>query len=418
MNEQQQPENRLKVLFVSTRAPFPPNTGHFQRTFNVIRQVSRAVDVYLVAFYGRNLERGEKETVGSELRNYSQQVHLEDLKDELSVFRTALRVLLSFMLGKPYVAVRYYQRSTAQTLEKIIRENAIDVVHLDMLPLAEYIKHTGSVPVVLTNHNVESLRLLRRAETESGAIRRAFLTLQAKLLLKYERSVMGILKHCVAVSEEDRHYLEKFNANCNYYVVPNGVDLAFYRRSGRGSTGKTLLWVGSMADPYNCKAIEYFVEEVFPKLLDRYPDIKWNVVGKEPPKVLRNAAVAYPGNISLLGYVDDVRPCYEDSDVLVIPLLSGSGTKLKVIEGMAMSMPIVTTSIGAEGLELADGKDVFIADNNNSFADAVSKLIDSQELRDKFSANVRKIAENHYGWDAIGKDMVAVYNKTVSPDSE
>ena len=415
MAEQRQAEKRLKVLFVSTRAPFPPNTGHFQRTFNIIRQVSGSVDIYLVAFYNKRLGIKEKEDVKRELLEHSKGVYLEDLKDELSVLRTAIRVLMSFFMGKPYVAARYYQGSTARTLERIIKEHEIDVVHLDMLPLAEYMKHIGDVPVVLTNHNVESLRLLRRAETESGVIKRGFLTLQAKLLYKYERVVMESLKHCVAVSEEDKNYLKKFNTNCDYYVVPNGVDLDFYQRRGQSPERNTLLWVGSMGDPYNCKGIEYFVEEVFPGVLERYPDVRWNVVGKEPPKVLKDAAIAHPENIFLFGYVDDVRSYYEQSDVLVVPLLSGSGTKLKVIEGMAMSMPIVTTTIGAEGLELTDGSDVYIADDSLSFVNAVGKLLDSPDLRVKFSTNVRNIAECHYGWDAIGKGMVDVYNKTARP---
>lgn len=409
-------KNNTNILFLSTRAPFPPNTGHFQRTYNIVKQISKSANVYFLAFYDKGLSDADKRKVEEGLGEITRYLYLEELEWEGSGSITALQLLKSIFRGKPFIAQKYYSETLVREIDRILNEQRIDIVHLDMLPLAEYIQHVGSLPAVLTNHNVESLRLKRRAYTENNYLVRSLLWFQYKMLYKYERSVLRALQYCVAVSAQDADYLREFNPGCRFFIIPNGVDLSHYKNTDANTVkgnGKMLLWVGSMADPYNRAGIEYFVRDVLPGVFKEHPDASWSVVGKNPPDVLQQAARDNP-SIKLIGYVDDVRAYYEKSDILVIPLLSGSGTKLKVIEGMAMAMPIVTTTVGAEGIEIENGVDVIIADEKNEFIDGINRLLGSHETRRLFSENVRKIAEREYGWDAIGTSMIDVYEDIIN----
>ena len=176
--------NKLKVLFLSTRAPVPPNTGHFQRTYNTLKQISKYSDIYFFGFYDKGINTSTCDEIDNELLKICCEVHIEYLAQEYNIILGAILTGVNLFSLKPYVANKYFKRSMRNAIEKVVNRINIDIAHLDMLPLAEYSTHLKDIPIILTNHNVESLRLKRRAEVETNLIFRYLLDLQAKKLLK------------------------------------------------------------------------------------------------------------------------------------------------------------------------------------------------------------------------------------------
>lgn len=404
----------LKILFLSTRAPVPPNTGHFQRTFNTIKQISKYSTVYFIGFYDKKTDRKSTELIDIELSKYCDEVYIRFITEEHSKLFETLSAAIGIIGNKPYIAKKYFKKHIRDIISDVIAREKIDLVHLDMLPLYEYSKYIDDVPILLTNHNVESLRLARRANNENNIILRYVLRKQAIKLFNYEKNAIKSISHCIVVSDEDKSYLSKFNPSCKFYVIPNGVDTEYYKPKKKHNKNlPVILWVGNMADPYNRQGIQYFIHKVFKKIHAEVPDVLWLIVGKEPPDDLVKLQQEYTKNIQLIGYVDDVRNYYNNADVLVVPLLSGSGTKLKVIEGLGMGMPIVTTSIGAEGIDVQPGRDIEIANSADHFAKLVINLLKNQTKRDQIKKNARKIATEKYDWNIIGELLKSAYIETI-----
>ena len=398
---------RPKILFLSTRAPFPTTTGHFQRTYNILKQTAQFADIFFFGFYDKNVSEQQAQKVDEALSLLCARVHIEHIPEERSLMRAGVLVLSSVLGTKPLVARKYFKRSMASAVRDCVRREEIDLVHLDMLPLVEYMPILGELPLALTNHNVESLRLARWARAERNPIKRLFLKLQARRLRAYEENALKQLRYCVAVSETDKGYLQSFNPTCTICVIPNGTDTAFYKPSnGLRDSRPCILWIGGMADPYNKQGVQFFFDRIFPDVLDQVPALNWIVVGKHPPAPMRSVV-----GIELAGFVEDVRPFYDRAHVLVVPLLSGSGTKLKVIEGLARGMPIVTTTIGAEGLAVEHGVNIFISDDPRAFAEHVVELLQNDSLRTTVGANARKLAEQLYDWQVIGSIQKDFYHE-------
>lgn len=406
--------HNLNILFLSTRAPVPANTGHFQRTFNTIKQVSKFANIYFLGFYDKNVNKKFTNQIDSELSKYCTEVYVSFITEEHNKLLKLLSAGVWLLKPKPLFAYKYYKKNIKEKIREIYERNKIDLVHLDMLPLYEYVNNINKTPFVLTNHNVESLRLMRRASNENNKIMRHLLKVQANKLFDYEKMVMKSTSHCIVVSEDDKKYLKEFNPSCNFYVIPNGVDTKYYRPERNESDQRSeILWIGNMADPYNRQGIQYFVKEIFDSVVQQIPDILWTVVGKEPPDELISLQKQYPNNIQIIGYVDDVREYYNKANVLVVPLLSGSGTKLKVIEGLGMGMPIVTTSIGAEGIDVQPGRDIEIANSSYDFAKSVINLLQNKTKRDEIKINARRIATEKYDWNIIGELLKSAYIETI-----
>ncbi len=375
--------------------------------------MSQFAEIDFAGFFDRGVDRSQEGVIREALGKLCTNQHIEHIPADTSMMHMAFLALKSMVRWKPVTALKYFRAGMANVVKHWVEKTKYDVVHIDMLPLAEYTSLFGSTPVVLTNHNVESLRLKRWADSETSFVKRAFLTLQARMTKTYEKSVMRSLKYCVTVSDYDRDYLRDFNPNCRFFVVPNGTDVNFYTPRTVPHERPTMLWVGGMHDPYNRRGVEFFVENVFPKVHRAVPDLHWIVVGKSPPPSLLALKTRYPDAVALEGFVEDVRDFYGRADVFVVPLLSGSGTKLKVIEGLAMGMPIVTTTIGAEGLAVTDGVEMAIRDDADKFAESVIRLLQSREQRDVMASEARDVAESRYDWTVIGQLQKQAYQEAL-----
>jgi glycosyltransferase involved in cell wall biosynthesis len=228
---------------------------------------------------------------------------------------------------------------------------------------------------------------------------------------KYECSSIGKFKHVIAVSEQDRTYMSQFMPAENISVVPTGVDLEQFHVASGGQTSEPLvMFTGTMNFEPNMDGVEYFCREIWPRVLKAVPNARFRIVGKEPVASVRRLVSE---SVEVTGTVPSVVEHLKQAWVLVVPLRMGGGTRLKIYEGMAMGRATVSTSIGAEGLDVRNGKDIIIADEADTFAKAVITFLREQELRRRYERAAAE-AVIRFGWSSVAGRFVEVLAATAS----
>jgi glycosyltransferase involved in cell wall biosynthesis len=259
---------------------------------------------------------------------------------------------------------------------------------------------------VLTFIDVVSRKYDRIARVEPKRLRKWRSWIYSRMMRSWEPSYAGRFARCIAVSESDRHLLLSSNPHLQVDVVPNGIDTTEFQPLPYTKAKPALLFVGNMGYRPNIDAMVFFCSEVYPYLEGQTPGLELWITGLHPPQEVQ--ALARDG-VHVTGTVDDVRPFYERSTVCIVPLRAGGGTRLKILEAMALGRPVVSTSIGCEGLEVVDGQHLFIADTAEAFADRTLRLLSDSELRQRIIEQARELAVAHYDWDVITRHLMQTY---------
>jgi len=221
--------------------------------------------------------------------------------------------------------------------------------------------------------------------------------------------------HCVAVSRDDARDLQELAPTARLYVVPNGTDTNV-EPPPPASDAHRALWVGGMNDPYNRRAVLFFLKEIFPLVRELCPQFVWRVVGKSPPPELVAAAAAIP-EIELAGFVHDLKAEYATANVVVVPLTAGGGTKLKTLEAMSMGRAVVCTSIGAEGIDAHHGEHLLIADEPREFAAHLARLFADRQRVLQIGDAARRLMQAMYDWRIVQGKMLDAVNSAMTGQS-
>jgi len=283
-----------------------------------------------------------------------------------------------------------------------------DVVHCDILPLAYCIRDLNGPFRTLTDHDVSYLKAKRLAAHMRNPVLKLFLYFEALKLKQLESRVFSKLDLGIAVSELDRQHLERLCPGGRFAVVENGVDVRTFVPDPDAVEPNALVWVGGFHHYPNDEAVRFFIEEIYPRIKQEKAETKLYVVGGGVPDWLRRLANGDP-SIFLTGYVDDPVPYIQRAAVFVAPILSGGGTKLKVLEAMAAGKAIVSTSIGVEGIEGKDQEHFMVADSPEAFSSRVVSLLNDHALRERLGANARKRTLEKYDWEAICETIGRIY---------
>ncbi|MET0893754.1 MAG: glycosyltransferase family 4 protein [Pseudoxanthomonas sp.] len=397
-----------RILFITSRLPFPPREGHQLRSWHLLKALAQRHQVTLLS-----LMRGDDEAAGIvEMRRHLAGVETFPIATEGSRVALGWALLRSVLGHAPYVATKY----ASSALHSRIRQLApgMDAVHFDMLPLmANADALPPGLPVVYNAHNVEHVLLSTRARMTGSRWIRYFLQGQLPRLLGFESRACQRADLVLACSEVDAEALRQLAPDARVAVVPNGVDLDANRppAAGRPATRPgSLVFVGQMGWFPNRDGVEWFLAEVFPRILAARPQTGFVLIGKADGLQVPAAVAA---QVTLAGFVPDLRPFVEAASAYVVPLRAGSGTRLKVLEAMALGKAIVTTSIGSEGIALRDGESALYADDADSFAAASIRLLDSPALAQQLGAAARACAEQHYGWEAVGQHLLDCYQQVL-----
>jgi len=332
----------------------------------------------------------------------------------ISSAKNKIHLILSLFLNlfsiKPFAVERYFRKEALNKITQILRENEINLVHFDMLHLGMYAECVNSVPKILVNHNVESLRLRRLIKVQKNLLVKLYLYIQCLKLVHFEKKTCPKFEKCIVVSEVDKNILTEMCSINNFEIVPNGVDIKYFKPNNGKTESNRLVWTGGMGGLYNKDAVDYFLDDIFPIIKAKIPDVKVTFVGSSPTAKLIKATQNSSG-VEIAGYVDDVRPFVDAASVFIAPLRSGSGTKIKVLNALSLKKAVITTSIGAEGIDVEHKKNIIISDNAQEFAQHTIKLLENPQHAEKIAQSGRKFVEENYAWEIVFNKMKHIYEE-------
>ena len=400
----------MNLLFLSTRSPYPLISGHSLRTYHILKGATENHNVTFVTFIQLPEHELKKENL-DHLMSFCKAVYPFEIPADVSKTKLATMLFLNLFSPLPFVGQKYDAPLMRQKIREIIQREHIDLVHVDMLPLTAYINEFEHLPKILVNHNVESIRLYRWFKTEPNPVKKAYLGIQWLKLKTFEQSAMNKFDGCVVVSELDKELLIKMGVKSRLFVVPNGTNTKFFKPNNGKVVENSVLWIGHMDVHTNKDAVLYFWKDIYPILRRKYPEVKMTFVGTAPPKEIADAAQK-DGQVKATGFVDDIRPYIDEAAVMVVPIRVGSGTRLKILDAMAMGKAIVSTSVGCEGLNVNDGKDILIADEPEDFVNKAIDLLKNSNKRITLEKNAIELAKT-YDWDLITQRQELAYHQVI-----
>lgn len=391
--------NTPYILAVTSEVPWPLDSGGHLRSYHLIDAVARRFPVTLVA--------------GSTSALTSRDVHFGavSLRRVLLPPRTFLgearRAATALTWSEPYVCFRRHARREmrAAVAVEIARQRpaALYLDHLDSVLFADL---APDVPRIIDLHNVYS-SLVRRTAEEASGWRRYYLRRESELLARMEGRAARLGDLLFAVSEQDRNYFEQFGGVVR--VVPNGIDCAAYAHlpSGRGGHAPLIMFIGTLSWGPNASAAQFLIRQLLPQVRTAVPAARLRIIGRNPPAHLIKLGTQH--GVEIRGDVDDIEPHLREACVVAVPLESGGGSRLKILEAFAAGIPVASTAIGSEGLEVSSGEHLLIAPRDR-LADAVVQLLQNKPLASVLSTRARELVRRRYDWESIGQmsaDLVA-----------
>jgi len=391
----------MRVLMLTQVLPYPPDSGPKVKTWNVIKYLARDHAITLASF-----TRGDQSADVAHLRRYCEAVHTVPM--ERGILQDGPAMARSLATGRPWMMLRDHRPAMARLVDRLARDGRFDVVHADQLNMAQYALR---VPArrVLDAHNALWTLYRRLAGTMPQGPRRWLLERDWRLLRAYEGRMVRAFDAVLAVSDEDRAaLLEAAGARREIAVIPIAVDTDEVLPVARGAQADHILHVGTMYWPPNVDGIRWFIEEVLPLIRARRPEVAFDLVGARPPEWLLDLAARDPA-IRVPGYVPDLTPYLETAGAFVVPLRAGGGMRVKILNDMAQAIPIVSTTLGAEGIAVEDGEHVLLADAPEAFAEATLRLLSDPDYAASLAARARGLVESAYDMQSVGRYVSEVY---------
>jgi glycosyltransferase involved in cell wall biosynthesis len=314
-----------------------------------------------------------------------------------------LRLIANLLSPLPYIVTSHSSAAYRDIVRASLVKFRPHLVLCEWTPYAIYAKALTSVRTLVSTHNVEADIWQRYYENETDRLRRWYIGEQWRKVERFEREAVGWVDGALTVSELDRDRLRQSRPDMPIAVIPNGVDLDYFRPMPQTQSRQHLVFTGSMDWRPNQDAARYFVAEILPLLRQARPDLECTFVGRSPPPDIQ-ALARVPG-VHVTGTVDDVRPYVERAAVYVVPLRIGGGSRLKILEALAMGRAVVSTSVGAEGLDVEHDRHILLADDPQGFAETVLRLLNDPARCLALASEGRRLVEQSYGWDALAHKM-------------
>jgi polysaccharide biosynthesis protein PslH len=405
---------RPKLLFVSQQLPFPLNDGGNIRTYHILRSLAAAFDVTLVA-------SSDNPKAGVELDKLIspgiKSLIVPDSKSD-RIRHWANTLFRTFQTGMPVPICYNYNTHLAEALHRITREQDFDLYHLNHTDTAQYFDCLAPERCTIDTHNL-LFDYYQKAAARGNPLMAQVLKRWARSLENFERRTFHKVGAILVCSHRERDILSRGECDQKMMVAPNGVDFEYFNPpvSAAAKRSPTILFIGNMSYRPNLEGVLFFIRSIFPLLRKRISGIRFLAVGKGSTEEIFRARAGAP-DIEITGEVADVRPYIARSHVFVVPLNYGGGTRLKVLEAFASAIPVVSTTVGAEGIECRNGKDILLADTPEDFSETVVQLFENQELRNTLISNAHQLALEKYNWEFIGQSVVRWYQEDLLKSDE
>ena len=325
----------------------------------------------------------------------------------------SLLLFRSFFTFKSYKEAWCKSKKMATIIKGLLEKESFDLVHFDTISLLQYYNLIPStIPIAINHHNIESQMMLRRFFSEKNWLKKVYCCLEGLKLQNLEKKYCGKGINLV-VSGLDRDRLKKKVPSSRIAIVPNGVDINYFRKMNVKETKNSIIFVGGLTWYPNIDAMEYFCNKVWPFLVKEVEDVQLFIVGRNPSEFLKELS-RKDKRIQLKGFVEDIRPIMSRSTCYVCPMRTGGGTRLKVLDALAMGIPLVATKMACEGIDVKDNESVLFAETLKDFVEKIIMLFNQKELRDKLSKNSRELIENKFDYEKIGFKLSQCYKNEIS----
>ena len=392
----------MNILFLTPYLPYPPNSGGKIRTLNLIKILSINHNVFLLSL----IQQDEIEYI-SGLEKYCNVIPLR--------FTVKKYGRLKSIISKyPYVTMlKHYSYDNQKKIDHLINSSDFDIIQVESLYMSAYIEDIPHVPKILDAHNIES-DILYRTCTGKFNIKSILNCIDYLKNKKYEQNAIKRFDACISVSEIDNERIRKMGAK-KLMVLPNCADLNYFFPTKRSDFSLKILFTGFMNWYPNIDAIQNFYKEAYSIIKKQIPNIKLLIVGREPNDTILR--LGENEDIIITGEVPDVRPFISNSDVCIVPLRIGGGTRLKILEYFAMEKPVISTSIGAEGIDVVNMKHLIVEDDISKFPDRIVELLNDPEYAGYLARNGRELVENKYSWQQYENKLNQLYLELIDDGS-
>ena len=413
----------MKILWVKADKLLPVQNGGNIRTYHVLRYLSARHELTFYSYYGGAPDADYERELRRQLPGA---VAVCTGKRELSGAARGLDYLAHLGAHPPYAVSRFAHPEVQKQIQAWFREQRFDVAVCDFLDAAVNFPGSLTIPSVLFQHNVESEIWRRHADTAGNPVKKVIYAAEFRKMLRYERAAVCKFQHVIAVSENDRSLMAQWVDGDRITVVPTGVDLAEYRPAPaelnpNPPSPPLITFVGAMDWEPNVDGVEFFCGEVWPAIKAEVPEARLRIVGRNPDRRVQKWASDSTHNsirnsIEVTGRVPSVVEHLQQSAVVLVPLRIGGGPRLKIYEAMATDKAVVSTTVGAEGLDVQHGRDIILADDARSFAQAVIILLRDPQLRRRYEKAAAETAAR-YDWPAIGERFTQVLQSVAEKKS-
>ncbi len=401
-----------QILFLTQVLPYPLDAGPKIRAYYVLRNLAKQHQVHLVSFV-----RGEdRDEHAAHLASFCRAVHTIPMIR--SRWRDARAVAKAALDGLPVIIARDEIGEMRAMVQAVMAENPIDVIHADQTSMAQYGQHAfscalanGQSPATVLDAHNALFRVFRQLlDEERNPIKRLLWRSEADALERYEQRVYASFDRVVYVSDQDRQSLGRAVEPHRATTIPICIDPSERSLVDLEDEARTVTHLGTMFWPPNVDGVLWFAREVWPLVREQAPEARFVIVGKRPPLSVRALSAEYPG-IDVLGYVADPEPILRQTAAFVVPLRAGAGMRVKILDAWCWGVPIVSTTLGAESIEVRAGKDILIADRPRDMTDAVLHLLSDASLRNRLRESGRLAVRQRYDWRQVYRQWDDVYDK-------
>ncbi|MFZ5917170.1 MAG: glycosyltransferase family 4 protein [Chloroflexota bacterium] len=397
----------MHILFLSSWFPHPPDNGARMRTWNLLRQMARHHEIALLSFVQNEPRQDDLDAVSSFCRVLGTVTQRR--------FRPSRpRAILRLLSPQPRAVLEMYHPQMAKLIHQAIHQHSFDLIIASEIgpgvSAAPYLMDLDSLPRVIEDLELSMIwNQLQMQSSWSGRIRHSLTWWKQK---RYAVRLLHSVEGCTVASEQEGALLRRLSPDFEpLSVVPNGLDLELYAGDwGAPETG-TLVFSGALTYQANFDAMAFFLQDIWPLIRSAQPGVTLRITGRTDGVPL--AQLPLTEGVILTGYLKDIRPTIAKSQICVVPLLTGGGTRLKILEAMALGTPVVATSRGAEGLEAVPGTHLIIADEPAGFAAAVLSLLVDERLRAKLTAHGRQLVQECYSWERCAHQLEELLRKAV-----
>jgi len=397
----------LKILMLLNRVPYPLNDGGAIGTYNFIKGYAEEGCELFMLFMNTGKHFVEEEKIGDLFSLYGKYATVF-IDNKIKV----LDALSNLFSADSYVISRFVSQTYRDHLKIVLEKKEFDIVHLDGLPVVPYlelIRKYSKSKIVIRAHNVEHVIWERVAENEKNLLKAWYLKTQALRLRKFEQTALNSVDLVLAISKEDEAIIRSLNINASVTIVPAGIDVP--EDIPAKSEAHDLFFIGAFDWQPNLQGIEWFIDTIWNAIKEGFPALKFVIAGKKMPHSINKHN---DGGIIAIGEVADAKEFILKHGIMIVPVISGSGVRIKIIEAMALGKTIIATSIAVEGLGVTNNENILIADTSEDFVSQIDKCLNDGGYKERIGENAHKFALENFQNRKIFEKLIGKYEQIIS----